>query len=466
MRGTLRPWSAAALLAVVGAIAIGCGGGGSKSSSSSSSASSGTPASGTGKGGSINVAIVDNPQMKDIASLTPSLFTAKTGIKVNYTVLDEGTLREVTTRDVAAGGRQFDVAMIGPYEAPQFGKSGNLVDLTPQASADTAYNLGDLIPAVRSALSADGKLYAAPFYGESSFLMFRKDVLKKAGVTMPAHPTWDQVAAIARKVNTPQMAGICLRGKPGWGDLGASLTTVLNTFGATWWSAKPDGSVGTAQVNQPAFKQALQFYVNLIKDAGEKDAANASFNECLSQYKDGKVAMWYDATVAAGLLEAGDSPVKGKNGYVSAPVEKTPASGWLWSWALAIPKTSSKEDLAWKYISFATGPQYLKEAGSKVPGGWASIPPGTRKSTYEIPQYKKAAAAFAGPTLTSIAAAPINNPGTTKRPGLPGVQYVGIPEFQDVGNQCTQQFAAVIAGRAAIDAALKNCQDIASQAGQ
>jgi sorbitol/mannitol transport system substrate-binding protein len=460
MRGTLRLWSVAALLAGTGVIAVGCGGGDSKDSSSGSS---GSPASGTG---SINVAIVDNPQMKDIAALTPKLFTAKTGIKVNYTVLDEGTLRQVTTRDVAAGGRQFDVAMIGPFEAPQFGQQGSLVDLTPEATSDAAYKLNDIIPAVRNALSADGKLYAAPFYGESSFLMYRKDVLKKAGVTMPAHPTWAQVADAARKVNTPNMAGICLRGKPGWGDLGASFTTVLNTFGGTWWSAKPDGSVDKAMVDQPAFKQALQFYVSLVKDAGEKDAANSSFNECLSQYKDGKVAMWYDATVAAGLLEASDSPVKGKNGYAAAPVDKTQNAGWLWSWALAIPKTTSKQDLAWKYVSFATGPQYLKEAGSQIPGGWAALPPGTRQSTYEIPQYKKAAKAFAKETLDAIASAPITNPGTTKRPGLPGVQYVGIPEFQDVGNQCTQQFSAVIAGRASIDAALKNCQGIASQEAQ
>src|SRR3954454_25056928 len=319
--------------------------------------------------------------------------------------------------------------MIGPYEAPQFGKSGSLVDLTPMAQSDSAYRLGDIIPAVRNALSADGKMYAAPFYGESSCLMYRKDVLDKAGVKIPLHPTWDQVAAAARKVNSSSMAGICLRGKPGWGDLGAAFTTVLNTFGGTWWSAKPDGSIDKAQVDQPAFKQALQFYVDLVKTAGEKDSANASFNECLSQYKDGKVAMWYDATVAAGLLEANDSPVKGKNGYAAAPVDKTPASGWLWSWALAIPKTSTKADLAWKYISFATGPQYLKQAGSRIDGGWAAIPPGTRKSTYEIPQYKKAAKAFAKPTLDAISSAPIDNPGTTKRPGLPGVQYVGVPQF-------------------------------------
>jgi sorbitol/mannitol transport system substrate-binding protein len=450
--------AAAALVLAVGVLATGCGGGGSSTSSSNG----GTPASGT-KGGSINVAIVDNPQMKDIAKLTPSLFTSKSGIKVNYTILDEGTLRQVTTRDVAAGGKQFDVAMIGPYEAPQFGQNGTLVDLTSDAQGDSAYQYNDIIPSIRNALSTGGKMYAAPFYGESSFLMYRKDVLDKAGIKIPANPTWDQVAAAARKVNSPNMAGICLRGKPGWGDLGASFTTVLNTFGGTWWSANPDGTVNKAMVDQPQFRQALQFYVNLIKDAGEKDAANSSFNECLTQYLDGKVAMWYDATVAAGLLEASDSAVKGKNGYAAAPVKDTKAAGWLWTWALAIPKTSSKQDLAWKYISFATGPQYLKEAGSKIAGGWAALPPGTRESTYQIPQYKKAAAAFAKPTLDSIAAAPINNPGTTKRPGLPGVQYVGIPQFQDVGNQCTQQFSAVIAGRTSIDSALKNCQDIASQ---
>jgi len=446
MRRRFGSGMAAAVLVVAGLIAAGCGGGGSNSSSKS-----------------INVAIVDNPQMKDIAQLTPSLFTKQTGIKVNYTVLDEGTLRQVTTRDVAAGGRQFDVVMIGPYEAPQFGKDGTLVDLTQMAKSDSAYKYGDIIPAVRNALSTNGKLYAAPFYGESSFLMYRKDVLQKAGVTMPLHPTWDQVAAIARKVNSSKMAGICLRGKPGWGDLGASLTTVLNTFGATWWSAGPNGAVGQAQVNTPAFRNALQFYVNLIHDAGEKDAANSSFNECLTQYTDGKVAMWYDATVAASNLEASNSPVKGKNGYAFAPVQKTKSSGWLWSWALAIPKTSGKQSQAWKYISFATGPQYLKEAGSRISGGWAAIPPGTRNSTYKIPQYAKAAAAFAKPTLEAIAAAPITDPGTTPRPGLPGVQYVGIPQFQDVGNQCTQQFSAVIAGRGSIDSALKNCQSIASQ---
>jgi polyol transport system substrate-binding protein len=421
-------------------------------------------AMGSTTGKTISVAIVANPQMTDIASLTPSLFTAKTGIKVKYTILDEGKLREVTTRDVGSGGKSFDAVMIGMYETPQFGSAGLLDNLTPMAKADKAYNYNDLIPAVRNGLSAKGNLYASPFYAESSFLMYRKDVLAKAGVKMPLHPTWQQVATIAEKINTPSMAGICLRGKPGWGDLGAAFTTVLNTFGGTWWSAKSDGSPDKAQVDQPAFKTALDFYANLVQKAGEKDAANSSFNECLAQYQAGKVAMWYDATVAAGLLEAKDSPVKGKNGFAFAPVDKTKSSGWLWSWALAIPKSSPDAADAWKYISWATSAQYIKAAGTKTKGGWASIPPGTRLSTYRLPQYKLAAKTFAATTLAAMKAAPITNPGTTKRPGLPGVQYVGIPQFQDVGNRCTQLFSAVIAGSMKDTDALSQCQDIASKA--
>jgi len=412
----------------------------------------------------ISVAIVANPQMQDIARLTPSLFTKKTGIKVKYTILDEGRLRQVTTRDVGSGGKAFDAVMIGPYEAPQFGSAGLIKDLTSMAKADKAYRYGDLIPAVRNALSAKGHLYASPFYGESSFLMYRKDVLRKNGIKMPLHPTWQRVAQVARKINSSSMAGICLRGKPGWGDLGASFTTVLNTFGGTWWSSTPSGQPAAAQVDQPAFKTALDFYAKLAQDAGEKDAANSSFNECLSAYQAGKVAMWYDATVAAGLLEAANSPVKGKNGYAFAPVDKTKASGWLWTWALAIPKSSPDPTDAWKYISWATSAQYIKAAGTHTKGGWPSIPPGTRLSTYAIPQYKSAAKAFASITLAAMKAAPITNPGTTKRPGLPGVQYVGIPQFQDVGNRCTQLLSSVIAGSMKDTDAISQCQQIASQA--
>jgi sorbitol/mannitol transport system substrate-binding protein len=394
---------------------------------------------------SINVAIVGNPQMEDIATLTPDLFTADTGITVNYTLLEEQTLREIVTRDVGASGEQFDVVMIGMFEAPQFGKNGWLVDLSQYAASDADYNLDDVIPAVRNGLSYEGGLYASPFYAESTFVMYRQDLLDAAGLTMPAEPTWEAVAEIARALDSDDTAGICLRGKPGWGDLGAVFTTVLNTFGGTWWLATDDGRIGAAQVDQPEFAEALNFYVDLINDAGEDDAANASFNECLNQYVEGKVAMWYDATVAAG------------------PTKVTDASGWLWAWALAIPENARDKDTAWEYVSWATSARYIESAGETLAGGWAAVPPGTRQSTYENAKYQAAAGAFAQKTLDAMLAAPIDNPGTQPRPGLPGVQYVGVPEFQDVGTRCTEEFSAAIAGRKSVEDALAACQAIASE---
>ena len=421
-------------------------------------------AAASGDKGSITVAIVDNPTMKDIQTLTPDNFTAQSGIKVNYVSLNEQTLREQVTKSVGSGAGQYDVVMIGPYEAPQFGANGWLQDLTAMAAKDTAYDVNDLIPSVRGALSNAGKMYAVPFYAESSFVMYRKDLADAAGVKIPDAPTWDELAAAAKKLKTPDMAGICLRGKPGWGDLGASLTTVVNTFGGTWWDANADGSIGKAETNTGGFKDATNFYVDLLKAAGEPDAANASFNECLKLMQDSKAAMWYDATVAAGILESADSPIKGKLGYALAPTKSTKASGWLWSWALAMPAGTKNTDAAWKYMSWATSKDYIKLAGTKLPGGWAAIPPGSRTSTYSIPEYLAAAPTFAPMTLKAMQAAPIDNPGTTKRPGLPGVQYVGVPEFQDVGTRCTQEISGAIAGTQSVDAALGKCQTIASEA--
>jgi sorbitol/mannitol transport system substrate-binding protein len=169
---------------------------------------------------------------------------------------------------------------------------------------------------VRASLTADdGKLYGQPFYGESSFLMYRKDVFAQEGLTMPEKPTWEQVAGLAAKADgaRPGMKGICLRGQPGWGEVIAPLTTVVNTFGGTWFTKDWE-----ARLTSPEFTEATKFYVDLVREHGESGAAQAGYAECLNNLTQGKAAMWYDATAAAGSLEAEKSPVKGKIGYVRA----------------------------------------------------------------------------------------------------------------------------------------------------
>ena len=343
----------------------------------------------SGAGQSINVLMVGNPQMEDIQKLTKDSFTKDTGITVNFTVLPENELRDKVTQDVATQAGQYDVATVGAYEVPIWAKLGWLHEVSSYAKKDAAFDESDILkPMVQSLTGADGNLYAIPFYGESSMLMYRKDVMAAKGITVPERPTWQEVADIAAKVDgaQPGMKGICLRGLPGWGEMFAPLTTVVNTFGGTWFTKD-----WKAQVNSPEFTQAVKFYVDLVKAHGEAGASQAGFSECLNALSQGKVAMWYDATSAAGSLEdPAVSKSAGKIGYAYAPVVKTKTSGWLWTWAWAMPKTTKKADAAAKFMLFASGKDYEKLVGQKL--GWSRVPAGKRASTYEIPEYKKAAA--------------------------------------------------------------------------
>ncbi|MFJ8713691.1 ABC transporter substrate-binding protein [Streptomyces violaceus] len=420
----------------------------------------GAGGSGSDSGGkSINVLMVGNPQMEDIAKLTKDTFTKDTGIKVNFTVLPENELRDKVTQDIATQAGQYDVATIGAYEVPIWEKNGWLHELGSYADKDPSFDKADLLkPMVQSLSGSDGKLYALPFYGESSFLMYNKDVMKAKGITVPAHPTWQQIAGIAAKVDgaEPGMRGICLRGLAGWGELGAPLTSVVNTFGGTWFTKD-----WKAQVDSPAFKKATNFYVDLVRKHGEAGAAQAGFTECLNAMSQKKVAMWYDATSAAGSLEdPSSSKIAGHVGYAYAPTVETKSSGWLWSWAWAMPKTTKKADAASQFMLWASSKKYEKLVGEKL--GWSRVPAGKRASTYEIPQYRKAAGSFGDITLRSIEGADPSDPGVQPRPTV-GIQYVAVPEFQDLGTKVTQEISAAIAGKTSVDKALDDGQKQAEE---
>jgi sorbitol/mannitol transport system substrate-binding protein len=428
---------------------------------------SGAGSTGGGSGDSadntITALMVGNPQMEDIQKLTAENFTKQTGITVKFTILPENELRDKVTQDVANQGGQYDVATVGAYEVPIWAKNGWLHELSTQAQADAAYDVNDLLkPMVSSLTGEDGKLYAAPFYGESSFLMYNKELFEAKGLKMPEKPTWAQVADFAAKLDDKGkgVAGICLRGLPGWGELFAPLTTVVNTYGGTWFEKD-----WTPKVDSPEFKEATNFYVNLLKQHGQPGAPQSGFTECLNTFGQGKAAMWYDATSAAGTLEdANASKVAGNVGYVYAPVNKTEYSGWLWTWAWAMPKTTKKADAAWKFMSWATSKDYEKLVGQQL--GWSRVPSGKRTSTYSIPEYKESAKAFADVTLGSIEHADPTNPGVQPRPAL-GVQFVGIPEFSDLGTKVSQEVSAAIAGGNTVDKALadgqKQAEDVAKK---
>jgi sorbitol/mannitol transport system substrate-binding protein len=412
---------------------------------------------GPGGGGanSINVLMVNNPQMVDLQQLTAEHFTAKTGIAVNFTVLPENDVRDKISQEFSSQAGQYDVATVSNFEIPIYAKSKWIAPLDDYVAADATFNQSDILPPMTESLSADGKLYGEPFYGESSFLMYRKDVLAAKGIEMPAKPTWPEVADIAAQVDgaEPGMAGICLRGQPGWGQIFAPLTTVVNTFGGTWFTKD-----WQAEVDSKEFREAVTFYVDLVRAHGEIGAPQAGFTECLNNIIQGNAAMWYDATSAAGSLEAADSPVRGKMGYVAAPVLKTDSSGWLYAWSWGIQEASAKKGNAWQFISWASSKEYEELVGSEL--GWSRVPAGKRASTYENPAYVQEASAFAQPTLQAILSADPNDPGVQPRPA-PGIQFVGIPEFPDLGTQVSQEVSSAIADKTTVDAALERGQQLA-----
>src|SRR4029077_15091382 len=377
-------------------------------------ACSGGAGGGGGGAGSTTVTVgsVDKPSMTDLKKLVPDFPAASPGITVNIVTLPEDQIRQQVTQDVATQSGRFDLFTIGTYEVPLWAKLGWLQDLSPYIAKDSAYAPDDLIPGISTALTYKNDLYAVPFYGESSMLMYRKDMLAAKGVTMPDHPTWDQVAAAARAVNSSSVNGICLRGLPGWGEQLAPLDTVVNTFGGRWFDQN-----WNAQLMSQPWHDALTFYVNLLKSAGEPGAGNAGFTECLNAYNSGKVAMWYDATVAASFF-TGDAAKN--SGYAYAPTKVKDWSGWLWAWSLGMPSSSKKKDAAWTFADWATNKAYAQLVGTKL--GWARVSPGTRSSTYSIPEYKAPAGAFAQVTLDSIAHAAVSPPTVDPVPYV-GVQY-------------------------------------------
>ena len=397
----------------------------------------------------INIATVNNGDMIIMQKLS-SAWEKETGNKINWIVLEENVLRERVTTDIATNGGQFDIMTIGGYEAPIWGKQGWLA---PVDDLGDDYDYADLLDPIKKGLTVDGKLYAVPFYTESSFTLYRKDLFDAAGLKMPDNPSYDQIKDFAAKLTdkSKQQYGICLRGKPGWGENMAFLGTMINTYGGRWFDMdwKP-------QINSDPWKKAVTDYVDLLTKYGPPGVTSNGFNENQALFSTGHCAMWIDATSAAGrVYDPKQSQVADKTAFTRAPVNVTPnGSSWSWSWNLAIPASSTKAEAAKSFIKWATSKQYVKLVGEKE--GWVAVPPGTRKSTYDLPEYQKAAP-FADTVVKAILSADPAHP--TKDPvPYTGVQFVAIPEFQGIGTIVGQQIASALAGQVTVDAALDSAQ--------
>jgi|TARA_B100001146_G_scaffold34715_1_gene28094 sorbitol/mannitol transport system substrate-binding protein len=408
----------------------------------------------TASAGELTIATVNNGHMIEMQKLTPEFEAAHPGVTLNWVVLEEGVLRSRVTTDISTKGGQFDVMTIGMYEAPIWGARGWLEGL--EFGAD--YDVDDILPAMRGGLSHDGTLYAAPFYGESSMIMYRKDLLDAAGMEMPDNPTWGHVADAAAVMTDKDAGqyGICLRGKPGWGDNMAFLSTMANSFGAKWFNED-----WTPDLDSPAWNHAVSFYVDLLNNYGPPGSEGNSFNEILALINEGKCGMWIDATIAASFVSNPEqSKVADVIAFAQSPTAVTTrGANWLWAWALAVPAGTKQVDDAKAFVEWATSKSYIELVASK--NGWGAVPTGTRQSTYDNPNFQSAAV-FAEAELKAILSA---NPGNSTQDPTPytGVQFAAIPEFQAIGSAVGQQMTAALAGSISVTEALANAQEIADR---
>jgi len=404
----------------------------------------------------LTIATVNNGDMIRMEKLAADFKQKNPGIELNWVTLEENALRQKVTTDIATKGGEYDVMTIGTYEVPIWAKQGWLI---PLDNLGANYDTNDILPPIRAGLSDKGKLYAAPFYGESSMLMYRRDLFDKAGLQMPERPNWDFIKQAAAKITdkSNEVYGICLRGKPGWGENMAFLTTMANSFGGRFFDEhwKPE-------FNGPEWKKTLDVYLELMKNYGPPGASSNGFNENLALFQTGKCGMWIDATVAASFVSnPKESKVADRVAFAPAPCGTTcKNANWLWSWALAIPGSSKHQDAAEKFIAWATGKDYIELVAAK--DGWANVPPGTRKSLYANPEYAKAAP-FAGLTLAAIDSADPGPEGNSLPKPYIGVQYAAIPEFQGIATAVGQQFAAALTGQMPPAQALASAQSLSTR---
>ena len=397
----------------------------------------------------LTIATVNNSDMIRMQKLSKTFEAEHPEIKLNWVVLEENVLRQRLTTDIATQGGQFDVLTIGMYEAALWGAKGWL---EPMKDLPASYALDDVFPSVREGLSVKGSLYALPFYAESSITYYRTDLFKDAGLTMPERPTWEQIAGFAEKLTNKdkEQYGICLRGKAGWGENMALITTVANAYGARWFDEK-----WQPEFTGPEWKNALNFYVDTMSKSGPPGASSNGFNENLALFNSGKCAIWVDASVAGSFVtDKTQSKVADHVGFTYAPHQVTDkGSAWLYSWALAIPTSSKAKDAAKTFSAWATSREYSALVAEK--DGIANVPPGTRSSTYS--EAYMSAAPFAKVTLESLKAADPSKPTLKPVPYI-GIQLVTIPEFQGIGTQVGKSFSAALIGQMTVDQALAAAQ--------
>ncbi len=188
----------------VAALALtGCGGSsdGKSTAGAGTTTSAATGAAADGAKTKVRLWLVgtDTPQnVRDYAKATFEQANPKAELVIEQQVWD-GLVDKLTT--ALSGNDSPDVVEVGNTQAVSFTSAGAFEDIT-----DKKAELGgdDLLKGFVEGGTFDGKFYAAPYYAGSRLVFYRKDLFKKAGLSVPT--TLSDYIADGAKLKTANAA--------------------------------------------------------------------------------------------------------------------------------------------------------------------------------------------------------------------------------------------------------------------
>ncbi|RJE91253.1 sugar ABC transporter substrate-binding protein [Paenibacillus sp. 1011MAR3C5] len=389
----LRRWTqivaVVLLVAMISACGAGNGGNGtSKGNGNEGSGNGGAPSGATDTleawgetiksqygGDTLNLAFASHPSTDSFQKLT-SDFEKLTGIKVKWEVMEETYLKNKQLLDYTGKTGSYDVLMVDGFWMSEYGAKKVVEPLDAYLSDENKtpawFDYEDIVPAYRNGISKyDGSVYGIPTAGETRFIAYRKDLFEKYGKQPPA--TMDEFLELAQFFNGKEdgLYGVSMRAQRGV-HAASGLMTVMYNFGGGFLNQQS----GDVTMTDPKTVEALQFYVDLLKNA-PKDVVSYTHEEALSAFMTGRTAMWLDATaLAKRILDPASSQVYDKVGFAPTPEGPEGKASALAGWNMSISSQSKNKDAAWAFIVYMNSKENAK---AYVDGGGVPV----RTSIYE-----------------------------------------------------------------------------------
>lgn len=322
---------------------------------------------------------------------TISEFEAKTGVKVEFDVVEEGAMIEKQIAECGAKSDIYDIYMIAVEGITRMTQTECASQMNDWAAGTPDwYDFEDLMPAYRDLMTVNGSLQAVPFASETVFLMYRQDLFEKYGKTVPK--TWNELRDLAKFFTESEegVSGVSFRARQGW-EFTYQYSAFMFPFGGQIVDGatsnecpkvKPSGC--PPKIDVQGSVDALDYMISL-KPFAPKGIEAFSFPEAWQSFQSGKAAMLVESSAAAGEIEdPAKSTVAGNVGYAVLPAGPAGAFTGVWGWGLGVNQNSKHKGAAEAVITWLTSRHNSKsnvQAGG-IPGRESDFTDPDNQKTY------------------------------------------------------------------------------------